>query len=303
MARETALQYDAVPAVDAAPVMMSLSESANIELALPHLRLAACVWGPATGRPVLALHGWLDNAASFDRLAPLLPGLRIVALDLPGHGHSDHRPPGCRYHFIDFVFDAVAAADALGWERFDLLGHSLGAAVACCLAAGAPDRVGRLALIDGLGPLTEPISNTPARLARALDEIRRPQSRPTVYPDVTAAALARRRATGLTLEAATLLVERGIRRIADGVIWRSDSRLVRISPVYLSEPQVRALLGAIRAPAILIQARDGLLRRRPEMTGRLSALPDLEQVELTGGHHLHLEQPEPVAKVLRGFWG
>ncbi|HQC73883.1 MAG TPA: alpha/beta hydrolase, partial [Candidatus Competibacteraceae bacterium] len=65
-----------------------------LELSTPYLRLAARAWGPADGLPVLAVHGWLDNAASFDALAPLLPELRLVALDLPGHGHSAHRPPG-----------------------------------------------------------------------------------------------------------------------------------------------------------------------------------------------------------------
>ena len=65
----------------------------ELELQTPYLRLSARAWGPPDGVPVLALHGWLDNAASFDPLASLLPGVRLVAVDLPGHGGSDHRPP------------------------------------------------------------------------------------------------------------------------------------------------------------------------------------------------------------------
>ncbi|NIR25586.1 MAG: alpha/beta hydrolase, partial [Gammaproteobacteria bacterium] len=54
------------------------------------LRLAARVWGEEGARPVLALHGWLDNAASFDALGELLEGVQLVALELAGHGHSQH---------------------------------------------------------------------------------------------------------------------------------------------------------------------------------------------------------------------
>lgn len=66
----------------------------EVRLSLPHIELAAHLFGPEDGLPVIALHGWLDNANSFARLAPRLEGLRIVALDLAGHGHSGHRPPG-----------------------------------------------------------------------------------------------------------------------------------------------------------------------------------------------------------------
>ncbi|MDX1605510.1 MAG: alpha/beta fold hydrolase [Candidatus Competibacterales bacterium] len=264
-------------------------------------RLAVRVWGPAGGVPVLALHGWLDNAASFDRLAPRLPRCRLVALDFAGHGHSDHRPPGDHYAFADHVFDALAAADALGWDRFALLGHSLGAAVGCCLAAGAPERIRRLALIDGLGPLSESPDHVPLRLARALAEARRPPGSPSIYPDLEAAAEARQRATGLALEAARVLVERGTRAVAGGRVWRSDPRLRRASPWYTTEEQVRALLRAIPAPVLLIRARDGLLIRRPSLAGRLDEVENLTVVELAGGHHLHLEDPEPVASVLAPF--
>ncbi len=56
----------------------------EIRLSLGHIELAAHLFGPEDGLPVIALHGWLDNANSFARLAPQLKGLRLVALDLAG---------------------------------------------------------------------------------------------------------------------------------------------------------------------------------------------------------------------------
>ena len=75
----------------------------EIRVRLPHIELAAQAYGPPDGRPVIALHGWLDNAATFARLAPKLPGLRIIAVDLAGHGHSEHRPSGAGYALWDYV--------------------------------------------------------------------------------------------------------------------------------------------------------------------------------------------------------
>lgn len=50
---------------------------------------------------MLGLHGWMDNAGTFDRLAPLLsPSIYFVAVELPGHGLSSHLPAGVPYHFV-----------------------------------------------------------------------------------------------------------------------------------------------------------------------------------------------------------
>ncbi|HAQ28042.1 MAG TPA: alpha/beta hydrolase, partial [Pseudomonas sp.] len=122
----------------------------EVRLRLPHLEVAAHLYGPEDGRPVIALHGWLDNAASFSRLAPLLNGVRIVALDLPGHGLSDHRPPGAGYNIWDYAHDILQTAEQFGWQRFSLLGHSLGGIVSVLLAGAMPERIERLALIDGV---------------------------------------------------------------------------------------------------------------------------------------------------------
>ena len=90
---------------------------------LPHLTLAAQVWGDDALPPLLALHGWLDNAGSYARLAPLLATrFQLIALDLPGHGHADHVSVGAQYHYTDYVRTVLAAADALALDRYSLLG-------------------------------------------------------------------------------------------------------------------------------------------------------------------------------------
>ena len=116
----------------------------DIELETRQGRQAALAWQHDGAPRVLCLHGWLDNAASFLPLAARFEGCDLVALDLPGHGHSDHRHPSARYHFIDYLFDVDAALDALGWKDCHVLGHSLGAAIAAKVRS--PEMVGMLSM-------------------------------------------------------------------------------------------------------------------------------------------------------------
>ncbi|MBW2734427.1 MAG: alpha/beta hydrolase, partial [Deltaproteobacteria bacterium] len=72
---------------------MNVPRPKEIEIQIPGLKLAGLHHPNPSGFPTLGLHGWLDNATTFDMLAPLLPGLDLVSLDLAGHGISEHRHP------------------------------------------------------------------------------------------------------------------------------------------------------------------------------------------------------------------
>ena len=102
-------------------------------------------YGPDDGRPVLALHGVTGHSGRWHALAPLLPGVRLIAVDLRGHGRSPWTPP---WGFEQHVADVLAVLDAHGLERAAVLGHSFGGAVAVHLARHAPQRVERLVLLD-----------------------------------------------------------------------------------------------------------------------------------------------------------
>lgn len=275
----------------------------ELELRTPYLRLTARAWGPPEGVPVLALHGWLDNAASFDALGPLLPDMRLVALDLPGHGQSEPRPPGMHYHFVDFIPDVVAAADALGWECFALLGHSLGGGIASFIAAILPERITRVAMIEGLGPPTSNPADGPTCLRKTIEQMNGlPDKRPPVYSSMDAAIQARCEASDLSWRAAATLVGRGVQPVGAGYGWRTDPRLRFASPLYLSEPQILAYMDRIVAPALLICGADGYLVKRAYMQERYARIANLSVNILPGGHHPHLEDPEPCARLLAPFF-
>lgn len=276
----------------------------DIELTLPGQRLAARAWGDPTLPKLLALHGWLDNAASFDALAPLLCGhFHIVAIDFSGHGRSGWRPPGAWYHYVDYLSDALGAADALGWERFGLLGHSLGAAVSSMLAGACPQRVERLLLIEGLGPLAGKPEDALPQLSRALAERRDAHAKsPRVFADLDEAIAARMRANDLSREAARMLVERGVKAVDGGLTWSTDPRLTLASPVRYIEEQILAVLRGIGAPTGLILAQpEQPYMPRAFMDGRIAAVGGIEVVRLPGTHHLHMEDAPTVAAELLRF--
>jgi pimeloyl-ACP methyl ester carboxylesterase len=250
----------------------------EVRLSLPHIELAAHLYGPEDGVPVLALHGWLDNAASFARLAPKLDGLRIVALDFAGHGHSEHRPAGAGYALWDYAYDVLQVAEQFGWQRFSILGHSMGAITAVLLAAAMPERIARLALIDGLVPYTGEAEQAPAKLGEALrGRLALDGKRKPVYAEVARAVEARMKGVGaVSREAAELLAQRGLMPVPGGYTWRTDSRLT------------------------LVLAEQGMMQAQPAVQQLLQGLP-FEVRRLPGGHHLHLDDEAGAQRVADCF--
>lgn len=91
--------------------------------------IAAKEYGDPRGHPVLCIHGWLDNAGSFDPIVPyLLKGhnLHIIAIDEPGCGLSSHKPPGSDYNRWTHIKEIKRVITALKWKEVTLIGHSLG---------------------------------------------------------------------------------------------------------------------------------------------------------------------------------
>lgn len=266
--------------------------------------IAARCWHDASLPPLLALHGWQDNAATFDRLAPLLSGYHIVAMDFAGHGFSDWRAEGMRYHTLDYVDDVLAVVNQLGWERFALMGHSMGAGIGSLFAGALPERISRFVMIDGFGPYPGSAAEAPGILRDALLEWQAYEPREDrVFASREMAVTARQRGfTPLSAQAAGILCSRSLKAVAGGFAWTMDRRIRHHSSLRLTEPQVLAFLAAITAPVQVIRASQGFPFDPVVFDTRLAALHQLELQTVPGGHHLHLdESPAEVAAVINLF--
>lgn len=284
------------------------------EWKLRHITLAGLSWQACPdvheNTPILMLHGWLDNSMTFVKLAPALTGLGpVYALDLAGHGHSGHRPEGQNYLLMDYVADLAELVERYFQEtsdgRVNLVGHSLGGIVAALYAAAFPERVRNLVMIDSLGAMSRPVSETIPQLRKAIKKRIAGSGRQVVYPDIETAAKAREGGLSpLSPEAALTLIPRNMKPVDNGFVWRTDPRLRHPSPLMMTEEQVTASLAALETRALFVRADEGLLAYRKDLDERASAIANLQITNVPGGHHCHLDgETGYVADAVRHFLG
>ncbi|WP_111496028.1 alpha/beta fold hydrolase [Marinobacter bohaiensis] len=276
---------------------------------LRHLTLAGLTWHgnvalPDSGIPILGLHGWLDNAATFTRVAPALGDIGpFYGIDLPGHGHSQHRSPGEHYSLLDYAADVVELIDHHFERPVAIVGHSLGGIIGTLVAASFPEKVDKLVMIDSLGPLSQAAGDSPGQLRKAIRKRLRGAGAAATYRTLEDAAKVR--AGGLSPlsdEAAHLLVPRNLEEVDGGFRWRTDARLRFPSPGRLDEAQVHAFLQAIEAPTLLLRAESGLLGGREKWQQRSQLIRNLQDVTVPGSHHCHLDgDVAPVTDAIRAF--
>ncbi|KAI3647712.1 hypothetical protein MP228_007933 [Amoeboaphelidium protococcarum] len=222
---------------------------------------------------ILALHGWLDNASSFDFIAPALiethteQNIDLVALDFAGHGQSSHNPPGQDYSLVSHVRDILQVLKSQQWKSVYLLAHSMGGAVASLLSAAYPELIKGCCLIESLGPLTRPVDHTTRGLRQHLQqrlkllESTDPLLGMPVYRSIEDVTIARQKGTSngtISLEGARLLTERGIKQLPDGTFtWRTDRVLTTASGMSYDEPQILNIMAGIQCPVFAVYGRQG----------------------------------------------
>jgi pimeloyl-ACP methyl ester carboxylesterase len=253
---------------------------------------------------VLALHGFLDNAASMACLAPAMSQFQYIAIDLPGHGLSDHRAPGAHYNQMDYIQDLHELVMSEEWQDIVIVGHSMGGILASIYAAVFPERVKGIAMIDACGPLTLPPETSSEQLrASILSRMPKPGRTGSAREvDLDAAVAARCKMSDITAEHAATILRRNITVGENGLSgWRSDPRLRTKSTLRLTESQAQNIMQAIQCPVWIGGASDSFKKMETAYAERKSWLKNSRFELFSGGHHFHMVNPSAVSSAICRF--
>lgn len=298
----------AFPGAERYPEMM---KPPTREFSFPsqRLTLSACAWGEAHNPLVILVHGGLDQKRSWDWTATLLAErYHVVAYDLRGHGRSDWVSDG-DYGVMDHVFDLASLVDHLGAERVRLVGHSLGGNIALRYAGLYPERILKLAAIEGLGPSPKMRAERDAQPAQErlqkwiADRNSKSARTARAMQDENEALSRMTKAHGhLSAEQLNHLTRTGIKTDADGVVhWAYDPAAMGRSPSDISYEDFKALLGAIACPVWLAYGEKSWASN-PLKDGRAAYLKNARVDEFPGaGHWLHHDSFDVFADKLSGF--
>ncbi len=186
-----------------------------------------------------------------------------------------------------------------------IVGHSMGAAAGLMYSSARPGRVAHLTLMDAV-PLSISPAEIPARLTSYLTDLRKtPRNRRRVESVADAAERLRHNNASLSPQAALLLAEHGVSPDPeqDGMLaWKWDPLLRAHSPMPVTEEAVQLICAQATAPMLALRGADGMLAPEPELRARFPHLKMTVQTVPGTGHHLHLDAPEEVARLIISDW-
>lgn len=282
-------------------------------VALRGRRYHVRMWGEDGAPAIFFLHGWGDVGASFQFVADALPPgkWRAVAPDWRGFGRSQWNEGA--YWFPDYIADLDALLVHYSPESpARIAGHSMGGIVASIYAGIAPQRVARLASLEGFVLWVNAPQESPERLAKWLQQIRANDAAFRHYTECAQFA-DRLRADNprLTIERAAFLAEHSLQQSSAGsagYVFAADPRHRWISPVLFPLPEAKACWRRISAPTLWVAGRDSpvmkaFAERPDDYAERRACFARLHESVLADcGHNLHHDQPEALAALLDAFF-
>ncbi|CAH0406532.1 unnamed protein product [Chilo suppressalis] len=286
----------------------------EIEIPLQFGHIAAKVWGNDQDRPILALHGWQDNAGTWDTLAPLLCENRsIMAIDFPGHGLSSWIPPGLHYYAWELPRLILYLKNYFKWDKVSLLCHSMGSIAGLRYASVFQDDVDFYVAVDSLIYDDFDLHQIVEKFPVILNKIEVAQTRlHEEPPSYTLEEIAMKwhlgTAKSVSLESTKYLMRRGIKpasRDPNKYYFCRDARLKHSLFQPENKKFVEALVKRLKCPTLYVKAIDSPFASDEfsvEMREVIERNNENYEIHfLPGTHHVHLNNPERVAPLIFKF--
>ncbi len=261
------------------------------------MRLRTLEWGQPGALPIICVHGYTGSAEAFNAPARHLQDrARIIAMDVRGHGESAWSPDGA-YQYRDQAGDLAALVDRLEFDRFVLIGTSMGGIIAMAYAAQNPERLRGL-VINDIGPeveagsqrITGLVGSRPADFA-SLDEAM--EYRRQISPITAGRPIEDQRETALGV----------LRQAPDGRwAWKLDPAYIeqRVTRGAPPRPALWPALQALPCPTLVVWGTDSDVLSEAQARRMVEALPKGELVAVPGvGHAPTLVEPAALAALER----
>eukprot|EP00099_Drosophila_melanogaster_P005663 NP_001246563.1 uncharacterized protein Dmel_CG5707, isoform B [Drosophila melanogaster] len=293
-------------------------EPMDVRIDMPWGYVVGKWYGNRQVRPILALHGWLDNLGTWDKLLPLLPKhLGVLCIDLPGHGYSSKLPEGIAYHFVDYLCVILRVMEEYRWQKVSLMAHSMSAMLCFVFASLYPHRTDMLVSID--------IVKTRYRKPPSQIDYLRKNIEGYIVEDERFANSKRQEPPAYTytemeqvlykgtdysveLENCRHILERNISRSTKfpaKFFFSRDGRCKYYTEFHTSPPFAAELARTIKnVPYCVIKGSESnyIDEQSDEVIGILRENnPHFELHEVQGTHHVHLNNAQGVAAVINPF--
>ncbi len=261
-------------------------------------------WGNPEAPTLVMVHGGMDHAHNWDWVArELRADWHIVCPDLRGHGDSGWSPDGV-YSMPFYVSDLAQLIHQLGTDPISIVAHSLGGAISLRYAGLYPERVRRIAAIEGVGLPDPPAKPVDQRWRDWMAERRALSARvPRRYATLDEAYARMRAVNGfLSDEQARHLTIHGASRNEDGSFsWKFDNYVRSGLPLGLVDAELRELWQNIDCPVWLVHGADSWAKH-PGDDGRAASFKDARVTSYErAGHWVHHDRFEAFVADLKAF--
>ncbi len=257
-------------------------------------------------RTVVLVHGFMDAAGTWDLVAPALAakGLRVLAPDMRGFGDGARAPLGSYYHFVDYVFDLADLVDALSpGEPIGLVGHSMGGTITTLFAGTFPERVTRLAIIEGIGPPDNPFEVGPIRMRSWIDQVRTSRgrgdkSKPSFSEEDALARMAANH-PNVPKEVLAHRLPHLVAEAGEGLVaWHFDALHRTTAPMPFFAKLFVEFAKKVTCPVLFVSGGPRGYHP-PDEDERLAAFTTLARAELPeAGHMVHWTEPTALTPLL-----